>query len=121
RVARVKGEPIWRSMEELSGSDEFQAAMDREFPTEWAESDFSRRNFMKLMGASMALAGVYGCSSRPSGKILPYVNPPEQIVPGKPLFFASALPFQGYANGVLVETHEGRPTKVEGNPDHPGS
>ena len=121
RVARVKGEPIWRSLEELSGSDEFHAAMDREFPGEWAESGFSRRNFMKLMGASMALAGVYGCSSRPSGKILPYVNPPEQIVPGKPLFFASALPLHGYAHGVLVETHEGRPTKIEGNPDHPAS
>src|SRR5437764_5919432 len=95
--------------------------MDREFPTEWAESDFSRRNFVKLMGASLALAGVYGCSSRPSGKILPYVNPPEQVVPGKPLFFATAVPFQGHALGALVESHEGRPTKIEGNPDHPGS
>src|SRR4051794_31964600 len=114
RVARLDGPPIRRSLEELADSAAFREATAGEFPGEWAETGFSRRNFVKLMGASLALAGVYGCSSRPSGKILPYVNPPEQVVPGKPLFFATAVPFQGHALGALVESHEGRPTKIEG-------
>ena len=73
------------------------------------------------MGASLALAGVSGCSHQPAEKIVPYVRAPEEIVPGKPLFFATALTLGGYAIGVLVESHMGRPTKVEGNELHPAS
>src|SRR5262249_23728320 len=78
---------------------------------------------LTLMGASLALAGLSGCSVRPAprGQIVPYVRAPEEIVPGKPLFFATAMPLGGSATGLLVESHMGRPTKVEGNPDHPAS
>ena len=99
--------------------------MGREFPkaaSEW-DDDVSRRNFIKLMGASLALAGVgAGCGFRKTEhKILPYVQQPEQVVPGRPLFYASTMPFGGFGKGVIVEQHEGRPTKVDGNKDHPGS
>ncbi|MGE0760322.1 MAG: hypothetical protein AB7O38_25130, partial [Pirellulaceae bacterium] len=80
----------------------------------------SRRGFLQLMSASLALAGLQGCR-RPEEKILPYVEMPEHIVPGKPLYFATARPWDGHAIGLVVETHEGRPTKIEGNELHPGS
>jgi molybdopterin-containing oxidoreductase family iron-sulfur binding subunit len=115
---------MWRSLDELAGSAQFREALDREFPETVQDVDggeTTRRNFLRLMGASMALAGLYGCSERPSGKIIPYVQQPEQIVPGMPLFFATAMPMNGYGYGVLAESHEGRPTKIEGNPDHPAS
>ena len=112
---------LWRSPEELSGS---AAGNLREFadgawrPPGWA----NRREFLALVGASAALAGLTGCSDRPDEeKIVPYVRQPEQVVPGNPLMFATAMPLGGYGRGVLVESHEGRPTKVEGNPDHPSS
>ena len=73
------------------------------------------------MAASLALGGVSGCAYQPAESIVPYVQPPEQIVPGKPLFFTTAVPIDGFACGVLVESHMGRPTKIEGNPDHPAS
>ncbi len=97
--------------------------LHREFPSaasEWP-NDWSRRHFLKLMGASFALAGVTGCTRQPLEKIVPYVRQPEELIPGKPLFFATALTLGGYARGVLVETHEGRPTKIEGNPEHSAS
>ncbi len=72
------------------------------------------------MGASVALAGLTACN-RPAEKIVPYVNQPENLIPGKPLFFASAMTLGGIGTGVLVESHMGRPTKIEGNPDHPSS
>src|SRR5437867_2876534 len=81
----------------------------------------SRRDFLKLVGASAAMAGLGGCAIEPAEEIVPYVRPPEEIVPGKPLFFATAMSLGGFATGLLVESHEGRPTKVEGNPDHPDS
>src|SRR5262245_5749404 len=73
------------------------------------------------MGASLALAGVTACTRQPEEKIVPYVQQPEEIVPGRPLFYATAMSLGGCATGLLVESHEGRPTKAEGNPDHPGS
>jgi molybdopterin-containing oxidoreductase family iron-sulfur binding subunit len=80
-----------------------------------------RRDFMRLMGASVALAGAAGCTHSPPEAIVPYVKAPEELLPGEPLYFATALSLGGYALGVLVESHEGRPTKIEGNPDHPAS
>ncbi len=87
------------------------------------EDAVSRRQFLALMGASLALAGVSGCSVRPapSTEIVPYVHPPEGVTPSRPLFFATTMTFAGSAVGLLVESHTGRPTKVEGNPDHPAS
>src|ERR1700676_189822 len=99
--------------------------MGREFPKQadvWPDS-LSRRHFLTLMGASLALAGLSGCSVKPAplGKIVPYVKPPREIVPGEPLFFATAQPSPSGAVGLLVESHMGRPTKIEGNPEHPAS
>ncbi len=94
-----------------------------EFPTgagNWPD-DLSRRKFLKLMGASVALASATACTRNPLEHIVPYQKQPEEIIPGKPLFYATALTLGGYARGVLVETHEGRPTKIEGNPSHPAS
>src|SRR5258708_25616002 len=73
------------------------------------------------MSAWLALAGVSACTKQPQEKIIPYVRQPENLVPGRPLFFATAVPFGGVAAPVLVESHEGHPTKVEGNPQHPAS
>ena len=97
-----------------------------EFPrqaTAWEdiESGDNRRHFLKLMGASLALAGLTGCTRQPTEFIMPYVRQPEELIPGRPLFFATAMTLGGYATGLLVESHEGRPTKAEGNPDHPAS
>jgi molybdopterin-containing oxidoreductase family iron-sulfur binding subunit len=120
----VSGRAYWRSLEEYSGTTEFKEFVEREFPVDASLlSDSSRRNFLKVMGASAALAGAAtmpGCR-RPDRKILPYSREvPEQVIPGRPLYFASALPLPGGgAEGLLIETHTGRPTKVEGNPNHP--
>jgi Fe-S-cluster-containing dehydrogenase component len=81
----------------------------------------ARRTFLKLMGASLALGGFGACTRQPAEAIVPYVRQPEDLVLGEPLFFATAMPMGGVATGLLVESHEGRPTKVEGNPNHPGS
>ena len=123
KLKRQKGKAFWRSLDELAESEAFQAWMRDEFPGspfEWHGS-FSRRSFLKLMGASMALAGLSACTRQPLEKIHPYVQAPEDLVPGKPLYFATAVTLGGYAKGVLVESHMGRPTKIEGNPQHPAS
>ena len=80
-----------------------------------------RRDFLSMMTATLALAGINGCSETAPEKIVPYVRPPEEVVPGKPLFFATAMPMAGYAHGLIAESNLGRPTKVDGNPDHPAS
>ncbi|HKV09455.1 MAG TPA: TAT-variant-translocated molybdopterin oxidoreductase [Thermoanaerobaculia bacterium] len=123
RLQDKKGPEFWRSLDELAATPDFEAMIHREFPryaSEWP-SGFSRRRFLQLSSASLALAGLTGCTKQPIEKIVPYVRQPEQIIPGKPLFFATALTLSGYATGVLAESHEGRPTKIEGNPDHPAS
>jgi MoCo/4Fe-4S cofactor protein with predicted Tat translocation signal len=116
---------LWRGLEEYLDSPAFRAAMANEFPEDAAEwtDPVSRRNFLTIMGAGLALAGAAGCTPRPASmrKIVPYTRQPEQMTPGVPLFFASAAPLAGYVSGVLVRSHEGRPVKVEGNPDHPSS
>src|SRR5450755_3350996 len=117
------GPEYWRSLEELAGSPAFQEALHREFPkgaSEWVDS-VSRRGFLKVMGASMALAGMTGCVRLPLEPIVPYVRQPEEVIPGRPMFYATASTLGGYASPLLVESHLGRPTKVEGNDLHPAS
>ncbi|MGH7846915.1 MAG: TAT-variant-translocated molybdopterin oxidoreductase [Candidatus Binatia bacterium] len=125
RLASSRGQEYWRCLEELADSEQFHEFLKQEFPQQAAGllDGVSRRDFLKLMGASLALAGLTGCgrAAPQDEKIVPYVNQPEQIVPGRPLFFATAFPMSGVGTGVLVESHEGRPTKIEGNPNHPAS
>ncbi|MEO6213162.1 MAG: TAT-variant-translocated molybdopterin oxidoreductase [Vicinamibacterales bacterium] len=123
RLAATDGRLYWRSLGELSDTPAFREYLHREFPeqaSEWNDPK-GRRDLLKLMSASLALAGVGACTTQPSEHIVPYVRQPEEIVPGRPLFFASAVVHKGYAQPVLVESHMGRPTKIEGNPDHPAS
>jgi MoCo/4Fe-4S cofactor protein with predicted Tat translocation signal len=124
KLASAKNGPqYWRCLEELAQSDDFIEMLHREFPRQasvWPEGA-SRRDFIKLMSASMALAGLSACVKQPLQPIVPYVRQPNEITLGIPLFFASAMPFGAYASPVLVESHEGRPTKIEGNPEHPAS
>ncbi len=117
----VKGKRYWRSVDELAGTAEFQAAVEREFPSsaqEWVDP-VSRRGFMKLMGASMALAGLAGCAKQPDEPIYPYVKAPEDLILGKPMYFATAHPFVTGAVPLLVKSDQFRPIKVDGNPEHP--
>jgi len=123
RLADAPRQRFWKSLEELAATPGFQEMLHREFPqaaSEW-DDPAGRREFLRIMGASLALAGLTACTRQPEEKIVPYVKAPEDIVAGKPLFFATAVLQGGYANGVLVESHMGRPTKIEGNPDHPAS
>jgi molybdopterin-containing oxidoreductase family iron-sulfur binding subunit len=125
RLGPARGKKYWRTLEELADTEAFQELVRREFPEQadvWPKS-LSRRQFLTLMGASLALAGVGGCSVQPapSTHIVPYVHPPEEIAPGKPLFYATAMTLGGVGVGLLGESHLGRPTKIEGNPDHPAS
>ena len=123
--SNVKSE-FWRSIEEYeeySDTPEFHEFVRRSYPSEIdALADpISRRRFLQVMAASLALAGAGACSRAPTETIVPYVRQPEEIVPGKALYFATTMPLQGYGLGLLVESHMGRPTKVEGNPLHPAS
>jgi len=125
KVAGLNGKKFWRNLDELAHTQEFEDYVHREFPhaaSEWADP-VSRRSFLTLMGASLALAGVTGCDKWGENreKIVPYVVPPEELIQGIPLYYSSAYVDKGYAKGVVVEQHMGRPTKVEGNPDHPAS
>ncbi|MEO7270648.1 MAG: TAT-variant-translocated molybdopterin oxidoreductase, partial [Vicinamibacterales bacterium] len=123
RLADSGGRLYWRSLGELADTPAFREYLHREFPeqaSEWNDPK-GRRQFLKLMSASLALAGVGACTKQPPESIVPYVRQPEELVPGRPLFFATAIPFSGIAQPVLVESHMGRPTKIEGNPEHPAS
>ena len=116
----VKGKRYWRSIDELANTPEFQEAVEREFPgsaQEWVDP-VSRRGFLKLMSASMALAGLAGCTKQPDEPIYPYVKAPEDLVLGKPMYFATAHPFVTGAIPLLVKSDEFRPIKVDGNPEH---
>ena len=117
------GKKYWRSLDELADTPVFREFVAREFPqqAEGWHDPVERRTFLKLMGASLALAGLSGCVFQPPEKIVPYVKQPEEHVPGKALFFATAAPLFGAAIPVLVRSNEGRPTKIEGNPDHPNN
>ena len=101
----------------------FQALLGDEFPpgaTQWA-AGLDRRDFVRLMGASLALGGMSGCARRAAERIVPYVTPPENLLPGGAKFYATAIPVEGFGRGILVESNLGRPTKIEGNPEHPES
>src|SRR6478735_1671374 len=117
------GKAFWRTLDELADDPSFVERLHNEFPSqvEAITDPATRRTFMKLMGASLALAGVTACTTQPEEAIVPYVRQPEGLVPGTPMYFATAMTLGGVATGLLVESHEGRPTKIEGNPQHPGS
>jgi MoCo/4Fe-4S cofactor protein with predicted Tat translocation signal len=123
KLREKSGKQYWRTLEELSDDPHFAELLHREFPrhaSEWDDA-VDRRDFLKLMGASLALAGLAGCGRPDIDRIVPYVRQPDGMVLGRPNFYATAMPFGASAVGVLVESHEGRPTKIEGNPDHPSS
>jgi molybdopterin-containing oxidoreductase family iron-sulfur binding subunit len=114
------GKRFWRSLDELQNTPEFQAAVEKEFPSaaqEWVDP-VSRRGFLKIMGASMALAGLAGCAKQPDEPIYPYVKAPEDLILGKPMYFATANPLPTGAVPLLVKSDQLRPIKVDGNPDH---
>jgi MoCo/4Fe-4S cofactor protein with predicted Tat translocation signal len=123
RLDGLNGRAYWRSLDELAGTPEFQDFLHREFPSQASEftDPKGRRDFLRLMGASIALAGATACTRQPPEKIIPYVRQPEELVPGRPMFYATAMPLGGYGMPLLAESHMGRPTKAEGNPEHPAS
>jgi MoCo/4Fe-4S cofactor protein with predicted Tat translocation signal len=114
----------WRSLAQIEDAPEFRAALENEFleqgPSEHADG-ITRRDMMMLLGASMSLAGLTGCIRRPVEEIVPFVTAPEDTLPGIPRYYATTMPFRRSAYGLIVESHEGRPTKVEGNPKHPST
>ena len=113
----------WGSLEELAGSPEFQESIGKEFlspPLEEELSPMERRDFLKIMGAGIFMATL-ACSRKPVEKIIPYVNKPDAITPGVPNWYASTCGECAASCGVLVKTREGRPIKLEGNPNHPVS
>jgi molybdopterin-containing oxidoreductase family iron-sulfur binding subunit len=122
RGEEPSGTRFWRSLSHLRNDAAFQKLARHEFMPEAMEppAGASRRQFLQLMGASMAMAGLTACR-RPVENILPYARTPEEIIPGIPLNYATSMPFRGSVEALLVESHEGRPTKVEGNPEHPVS
>jgi MoCo/4Fe-4S cofactor protein with predicted Tat translocation signal len=119
------GRRFWKNLDELAETPEFHELMQEEFPRqsgagEWIDA-VSRRGFLKVMGASLALAGLAGCTKQPDEPIFPYVKQPEDLVLGRPMYFASAHPFPTGAVPVLVKSDAFRPIKVDGNPEHPMS
>ncbi len=122
---KLTGKRYWRSLGELSDTPEFRGWLEREFPAGAAQlegDDWSRRGFLKLMGASMALAG-FGLTScrRPEAHLVPFTKSVEWAIPGKALFYATAMPRRTGAIPLVVTTYDGRPTKIDGNPLHPAS
>jgi molybdopterin-containing oxidoreductase family iron-sulfur binding subunit len=113
----------WRSLEEIENSPASREFREREFPVGASElpEGMTRRDMMMLLGASLSLAGAAGCMRRPVEEIVPYVTAPEDVVPGIPRYYATTMPFRRSAYGLIVESHEGRPTKIEGNPAHPAT
>jgi len=122
RLGILKGKNYWRSLHELADDKDFEKIVQQEFPRQASLlPELGRRDFLKLMGASLALAGLTACVPQQVTKILPYVKPPEELIPAKPNYFASSMVQDGYAKGVLIKTTMGRPIKIDGNPSHPGN
>ena len=123
KLREKSGKQYWRTLEELADDPHFEELLHREFPrqaSEWDET-VDRRDFLKLAAASLALAGITGCDRGPAQLLVPYVKQPDGMILGRPLYYATAMPFGADAIGLLVTSHEGRPTHVAGNPDHPSS
>ena len=123
KILSQSGKDYWRSVDEFVDAPEFEEFVKREYPVHSEDWDkaVSRRTFVKLMGGTLALAGLSGCVIQPAEKIVPYVRPEEDLLPGRPLFFATAMTVGGIATGLLAKSFDGRPIKLEGNPGHPGS
>jgi len=125
KLAHENGKRFWQSIDELSETKEYREFLENEFPhdpeKDQEKDGINRREVLKLAAASAALAGLSACTKLPTQKIVPYVKPPEEIIPGRPLFYATSMTLAGVAYGLLVESHMGRPTKIEGNREHPGS
>lgn len=119
RSTAPNGQRQWSGIEELSDDPAFQAWVDVEYPAAAEFAPTARREFLKLMGASFALAGLTGCEKSPFVAAIPYVYQPEDETPGLPRYYATAVTFDGYAQPVIATTYSGRPTKLDGNPDHP--
>ncbi len=123
KLAAGRGPQFWRTLEEAAESEDLREYVEQEFPglSGQIPQGIDRRNLLKVMAASLAMAGAAACTKQPKELIVPYVRQPENVIPGIPLFYATAMNTDGYARGLLVESHLNRPTKVEGNPDHPAS
>jgi molybdopterin-containing oxidoreductase family iron-sulfur binding subunit len=121
KLAGAKGRLFWRAFEQVAETPEFKEWVDDEFPNRASLLQANRRQFLTLGGAALAMAGLTGCRVMPQNKAVPYVRAPEELVPGNSMVYASTLTRAGYGIGVLVESHEGRPIKIEGNPRHPAS
>src|SRR5512147_2507711 len=121
KLADRRGRPLWRSLEEIAETAEFRRYLEAEYPSVAALvlPETSRRSLLKAMAASLMLDGLAGCGDTPVREAIPYVNQPEHVIPGRPRYYATAVLFEGFAQPVLAVTHVGRPTKLEGNPDHP--
>ncbi len=117
-----KDKKYWSSLGQLKNDTEYRKQLLEEYKTEKSSdlNQFSRRSFLTIMSASLALAGLAGCR-RPVEKIVPYVKQSEQVIPGVAEFYATTMPMGTSSYGIIVESHEGRPTKIEGNPAHPSS
>src|SRR5258706_9647388 len=120
-IKTATGPKSGRSLDQLAGTPAFREWVHREFPANATEmlDGKSRRTVLKLMAASFGLAGLTACR-RPETHVLPYAKGVEDFVPGQAYFYSTVMSLGGQATGLLVETHDGRPTKIEGNPDHPG-
>ena len=124
KLSAAQGPEYWRTLEELSGTPEFKELLHREFPrqaSEWIGDNVSRRGFLQLMSASLALAGLSSCTKMPTQAIVPYVRQPEELALGRPQYYATAFTINGCALPILARSHEGHPTKIEGNPEHVAS
>ncbi len=118
KLAQGVGPDYWRSLDEVAQTEQFRSFVENEFGLHGIGDGVDRRRFVQLMGASLALAGVSGCTQQPLEKLVPHINSPENVVPGRPLYFATAMALDGAGVGVVAESHMGRPTKLDGNARH---
>src|SRR5690242_15416436 len=123
KLAAGRGPAFWRTLEEAAETDEMREYIEQEFPglSGQVPQGVDRRSLLKVMAASLAVAGAAACTRQPPEYIVTYVRQPEHEIPGGSLFYATEMATGGYARGLLVESHLNRPTKIEGNPDHPAS